>query len=294
MSVALPDVPMAIIRKHIGQIAWRRRTQLQQRGNFDEKYPEDPITAFLVSGNQYFDKSILIARKKELVGFVPWRSRSVGEGGWVRMFQQRRANRRYVIGADVAKGIMIKSDDPDWQAAGVVDVETGETVASYRARVPAQDYAFDLAELGGYYNNAVIAVERSSDGGAVILTLAGECQYGPVYKHKDWWKRQKKVLMEFEGFPMNTKTRPIALNSLNQFILDTPELVCCKQLITEGLTFVRDEKKGIPGGMLGCHDDMVMAYAIAYQVRKVLLGWWEPWKAASENYISSDRIVVDE
>ncbi len=198
MALKLPELPPEIIRLHIGRIAWRRRTQLQQRGNFDEKYPEDAVMAFLVTGNQYFDKNVLIARKKELVGFVPWRSRPVGEGGFLRIFHDRKPNRRYVIGADVAKGIQIKTDDIDYQAFSVIDLETGEQMASYRARVPAQDYAFDLAEMGEYFNDAMIAVERSSEGGAVILTLAGECQYSTVYKHKDWWKRQRKVLMEFE------------------------------------------------------------------------------------------------
>jgi hypothetical protein len=290
---ALPELPDAIIRRYLGKISWRRRTQLQQRGNFDEKYPEDPITAFLVSGAQFFDKSILIARKKELVSFVPWKSRAVGENGFLRMFHKREANRRYVIGADVAMGVQIKSDDSDYQAASVLDLETGEQVAAYRARVPAQDYAFDLSELGEYYNNAMIAVERSSEGGAVILTLAGECQYNAVYKHKDWWKRQKKVLLEFEGFPMNTKTRPIACNSINQAVLENPELIWCKQFIAEALTFVRDEK-GIPKGLEGCHDDMVMCNAIAHQVRKVLLGWWVPWESKSEKYLNSERITEEE
>jgi hypothetical protein len=289
----LPEIPPEIIRRYLGRISWRRRTQLRQRANFDEKFPEDAITAFLVSGNQYFDKSILIQRKKELINFQPWKSKKIGEDGWLRMFYPRKANRRYVIGADISKGIMIKSDDPDYQTGAVIDVETGESMATYRARVPAYDFAFDLAELGEYYNNAVIAPERSSEGGVVVLTLAGECQYNGIYKHRDWHRRQKKVLMDFEGFPMNLKTRPIALNTLNQFLMQEPHLVHCKQLINECFTFVRDEK-GVPAGSTGCHDDVVMAYAIAYQVRRVLLGWWIPWESAAEKYISSDRIEIEE
>ncbi len=296
MAIPSIELPEAILRQYLGHISWRRRVQLQQRGNFDEKYPEDAITAFLVSGNQYFDKSVLIARKKELVTFVPWRSRTIGppnEGGFLRMFHPRKANRRYVIGADIATGKQIKTEDVDYQAASVIDLETGEQMASYRSRIPAQDFAMDLAELGKYYNDAMIAPERSSEGGAVVMMLAGECQYGNIYKHKDWWKRGKKVLMEFEGFPMNLKTRPIALNALNSMVLEEPHLFYCKQFITEALTFVRDEK-GVPGGQLGCHDDTVMALAIAHMVRRVQLGWWVPWKAMSETYTSSDRITDED
>jgi hypothetical protein len=282
-----------IIRRYLGRISWRRRAQLQQRANFDEKYPEDPITAFLVSGNQFFDKKILITRKRELTTFAPWRQRPVGEDGFLRMFHPRTTNRRYVIGADVAMGIPIKLDDPDYQAAVVLDLETGEEMASYRAHVPAQDYAFDLAELGEYYNSAIIAVERSSEGGAVILTLAGDCGYNAIYKHRDWWKRQKKVLMDFEGFPMNLKTRPTALNMVNRFVLETPELVWCAHFVQEALTFVRNEK-GIPAGMEGVHDDTVMCRAIAHMVRRIQLGWYVPWEARSEKYVSADRITLEE
>lgn len=289
----LPELPRAIKRQYLGKISFRRRTQLQQRANFDEKYPEDPVTAFLTSGNQYFDKSILIARKKELLTFVPWRSRSIGEDGWLRMFQPRQANRRYVIGADIATGKQIKTEDTDYQAAVVLDLETGEEVASYRTRIPAQDYAQDLAELGTYYNNALIAPERSSEGGVVVLTLAGECGYSAIYKHRDWWKRSREKLVDFEAFPMSGKTRPIALNFLNRFVLETPELIWCKQFIAEALTFVRDEK-GTPKGQTGCHDDTVMARAIAHAVRRVQLGWWVPWEAKTEPYLSADRIISEE
>ena len=83
------------------KMAWRRNAKLEQRGNFDEKYPEDPITAFLVAGKQYFDRDVLIARKHELVDFKPFQEWNNGEA---ILFNQRGPGRRYIIGADIATG----------------------------------------------------------------------------------------------------------------------------------------------------------------------------------------------
>ncbi len=79
------------------------------------------------------------------------------------------------------------------------------------------------------------------------------------------------------------------MNSLNRVVLEEPELFYCKQFISEALTFVRDEK-GIPAGQAGCHDDTMLALAIAHQVRRILLGWWVPSQAKSEVYTNSERI----
>jgi hypothetical protein len=264
--------------------------KIEQRGNFDEKYPEDPITAFLISGVQYFDKEIAIARKRELIGYKPWRTY---DNGACKMFRQKVAGRKYLIGADVATGRTIKSDETDFCAAVVGDLETGEEVASYRARVTPQDFAYDLDELGRYYNNAMIAVERTGDGGTTMLVLRGECQYDNIYLHTEWFRRdRKKQLMKFEGFPTTGKTRPIALNFVSQFLSEHPDLIWDEQFLNECLTFVRDER-GIPEASPGCHDDTVSARWIFHFVRRVQLGWLIPWEMKSERYLAPDQVALD-
>jgi hypothetical protein len=44
------------------QIAFRRAKKLSLRHNFDEKYPEDPGSCFMLSGTGFFDKDLLKAR----------------------------------------------------------------------------------------------------------------------------------------------------------------------------------------------------------------------------------------
>jgi hypothetical protein len=262
--------------------------KIEQRGNFDEKYPEDPITAFLLSGKQYFDKEILVARKRELFGFKPWKTFS---NGAAQIFKQRIPGRYYVIGGDPATGRTISSEDTDYCAAVVLDLETGEEVGAYRARVTPVDFGLDLSDLGEYFNHATIAIERTGDGGTTILTLAGECKYGNIYKHKEWFRRDRKTIVAyFEGFPTTGKTRPVALNFLNQFILEYPELIWDEQFINEALVFVRDER-GIPAAAPGAHDDRVSCRWIAHMVRRVLLGWYDPAGSKSERYKNSEQLT---
>ena len=269
------------------QIAWRRRKKEELRGEFDEKYPEDDITCFLLSGSQYFDRDILRARHLELTTYVPREKYNK-----LIIFKKEKPHRNYIIGADVAEGLEVGTNKRDWSAAIVIDEETGEQVAAYREQLIPEEYGWDLADLGRRYNDALIAVERNEDGGSVILTLEVACMYGNLYKHRDWWKKdwKKKTksgslgggsdqfrMREIVGFPTTKKTRPLALNRIRYFLSENPDLLYDAIFIQECLTFIRNQdKRGRPEAAEGCHDDTVMANAIAQYVRHVRLGYLVP------------------
>jgi hypothetical protein len=174
----------------------------------------------------------------------------------------------------------------------VIDLETGEEVTALYARITPPDFATDIADLGRYYNNAVVAVERTGDGGTVILTLQGDCGYGNVYKHKEWHKRQRKVV-EVEGFPTTPKTRPVALNFVQDFVQNYPEMIWDKSFIDEALVFVRNEK-GIPAATQGAHDDRVAARWVAHGARQALLGYWTSWSYRAQQYHAPDHALEGE
>ena len=289
------------IRKYLEKIKWRRQTKIEQRANFDEKYPEDPITAFLLSGQSYFDRQLLVARKLELVNFKPWKQKDEGLGeGW-KFFRQRIPGRRYLIGADVAGGIQISSEKTDYCAAVVGDLETGDEWGCYRSHVTPSDFALELSDMGHYFNDAQIAVERNNQGGTTLLVLAGDCQYPNIYRHRDWTRRPggpnvtgpgiTRRVIEMEGFPTTPKTRPLACNFLNAFVNDHPEYIWDEQFINEALTFVRNEK-GIPAAQPGAHDDTVSARWIFHYVRRVTLGWFDPLGSVREKYTGADRLAA--
>lgn len=284
-----------------GSIAWRRVKKISLRHNFDEKYPEDDISCFLLQGNAYFDTEILGIRLRELEGtnvFEKFKKLTI--------FRKRLAHKRYIIGVDPASGREASTDNLDFAAAIVLELETGEQVASYRVRIPPEDLAQDMAELGKLYNNALVAVERTGDGGTVMLMMQIANQYTNIYKHRDWWKRDwaKKVsskgsgagtkFREIEGFPTSGKTRPIALNRVAAAIRNRPELIHDIQFVRECLTFVRNpDKQGTPEAATGAHDDTVSAFWIAEYVRLVVLGYLDPLASPSESYRDEEEDEVD-
>jgi hypothetical protein len=268
----------------MGRIAWRRFKKLSLRHNFAEKYPEDEISCFLLQGNNYFDNEILIARKREVEGEIP-----LARFKFFTQFKKPVPHKRYVIGVDPASGRDAATGNLDWCGAIVLEVETGEQVASYHARKPPEDVAVDMAQLGRLYNNALVAVERTGDGGTVMLMMQVANQYTNIYKHREWWKRDwgarfsnkskstvstAQKLKDLEGFPTSVKTRPVALNRVAIYIRESPELIHDLTFINECLTFVRDET-GKPAAAEGSHDDMVSAMWIANYVRLVVLGYLE-------------------
>lgn len=264
------------------QISFRRSKIVALRHNFFEKYPEDPRTCFLVQGGMYFDNEVVKQRYLELESFKP-----LEKFKRLQIFKNAIKHRRYIIGADVASGKPASegSEDLDYSTAWVIDEETGEQMAAYRARILPEDFAWHLVELAKRYNDALIAVERNQEGGSVILTLEVTCQYMNLYKHKEWWKKDSewKNTRYIVGFPTTPKTRPIMLNRIRYFLMESPEWIYSRRFFEEALTFVRD-KNGKPAAAEGTHDDMVMAAGIAYYVRQVKLGYLEPTSTPREQY----------
>lgn len=276
---------MQKMKLDIQQIAFRRNKQVSLRHNFQEKYPENSISAFLIKGSAFFDAQVVHMRMLELMGVEPLHK----FGNSCQIYSKPKPGRQYVIGADPASGKQVGSTDTDNSAAKVIDLITGEEVAAYCAKLSTVDFALDLEHIGKYYNNAVIAVERgggpeAAEGGTVILTLVNN-SYAGIYKHKEWFRRNRKQKEEvlLEGFPTNTKTRPIALNRCKQFVDESPALVHDLEFLRECLAFVRNEK-GRPAAMEGKHDDKVMCAAIAHTVRLILLGYIDPLSMSSEQY----------
>jgi len=76
-------------------------------------------------------------------------------------------DRAYVIGADPAEG----NPQSDESAAVVLDIITGEQVATLGERTDPGSFATHLDALARAYNDAAVLVERNNHGHAVLLWL---------------------------------------------------------------------------------------------------------------------------
>ncbi|HUW10022.1 MAG TPA: hypothetical protein VM537_09850, partial [Anaerolineae bacterium] len=160
------------------QLCWRRwciKNKCEGKiDRFRQEYPSTPEEAFLVSGRTVFSipklREMPIIRDplhgrlervrhgtKTKLQFLPH------EDGELRIWKRPEPGKRYSIGADTAEGLDASDDagsgDPDYCVAVVGDMETGEQIATWRARINPSTFADHLAALGEWYNWAFLVPE---------------------------------------------------------------------------------------------------------------------------------------
>jgi len=251
----------ALVEKHRldrQQINWRRWKIAALKKLFHQEYPEDETSCFLTSGNLYFEEET-ISRARAEGAQEPLQTR---KNGGVLIWQAPQPDHTYIIGADVAEGL----PGGDYDAASVIDTATGQEVAALHGLWKPHDYAELLSDIGHEYNEAVIAVERNNHGHAVLTTLIYQEHYPEIYEHQDYDVRNDRAT-KLPGYPTNRKTKPILLTTLEQMMEDWPGVFHDTGFFRECYTFVR-HPDGKVGAIYKCHDDRIMARAIAYEVRK--------------------------
>ncbi|MDE1971317.1 MAG: hypothetical protein KGI50_07125, partial [Patescibacteria group bacterium] len=264
------------------QMGFRRKMLLDLGDEFYEKYPEDDATAFLTSGNSFFDKVIIRERMKWCQAHVKPLDQDEATG-WI-LFKKPLPKRQYILHADVAEGKTISTPEPDFSFFTVIDLDSGEQMARYRNRVLPEDYAYHISDIAKLFNMALVGVENNPGGGGetVLVTLKTQLSYPNIYQHKLWWKAENKVV-EVPGLPTTSKTRPLMLNKLAFMLREHPELFYDVLFFEEALSFVRGPT-GRPAAAPGCYDDSVLSAAGAHFIRLIRLGLVDPVVAPKEAY----------
>lgn len=87
--------------------------------------------------------------------------------GGLEVYRVPEPGRRYIAAGDPAEG----NPSSDHSALAVLDAVTGEEVAAMAGLYQPAVFAEYLDEIGKWYNNAALLVERNNHGAAVILWL---------------------------------------------------------------------------------------------------------------------------
>lgn len=177
--------------------------------------------------------------------------------GFIDIFELPKLNYPYVLSGDTS------GEGSDYFTGQVLDNTTGRQVAKLRKEFDADEYTRQMYCLGNYYNEALIGIEANFDTFPIkkLLEMGYDKQF--VREKEDTYTG--KVVKAF-GFRTDRITRPLILSMLQAIINDHIELINDKETLEEMLVFVRNEK-GRPEAQEGCHDDLVMALAIAYYIR---------------------------
>jgi hypothetical protein len=142
-------------------------------------------------------------------------------------------------------------------------------------------FADILAALGRYYNMALIAPERNNHGLVTCIRLHRELSYPNVFLDIKEGQTEEQDTINI-GFYTDVKTRPLIIDRLRAAFRD--ELtVNDRTTLKEMQTFVVNEA-GKMQAESKCHDDCVMALAIANHIHP---GRFAPIEVPDDYYVNA-------
>jgi hypothetical protein len=197
--------------------------------------------------------------KKHLLG-VP--------GFWAYALPKKR--KRYLVSADPAEG----NPGSDPSAAVVLEAESLEEVGVIHGRYEPDIFAGYLAQVGRYYNEAVIVVERNNHGHAVLLAL----EYAG-YENLYVSPMDKKA-----GWLSNRRDKVLAVDHAVQVVREGGCTINHEGTLTELAVL----EAGTLKAPEGAHDDLAMAFINGLAAMR-----WQSWEERRGEGISEVIPGVD-
>ena len=171
--------------------------------------------------------------------------------------------------ADVARG-----DGADFSVFHVIKLETMEIVAEYQGKPNLEQFASVLDSTGREYGNCLLVVENNSLGISILEKLIDRDYPNLYYSIKGTHEYVEKIQAEsmkntVPGFTTSSKTRPLIVAKLEEFIRNKLINIYSSRAINEFKTFIWHNNRA--QAMRSYHDDLVMALAIGCWVRDTAL-----------------------
>ena len=180
--------------------------------------------------------------------------------GYIKLYQMPNTPEitEYCIGGDTA------GEGSDFFVGQVLNAKTGEQVAVLYHQFDADQYTRQMYCLGRYYKDALIGIEANFDSYPImeLQRLGYPKQYTREAQDTYTGKTERRF-----GFKTTSLTRPTAISRLIEIVREHCNLLNDKATLEELLTIIRNERGRIEAPE-GGHDDMMMALAIAYQIKE--------------------------
>jgi hypothetical protein len=263
------------------QLHWRRWAIMNMLNGdstlFKQEYPSNFEEGFIASGRPRFNQAAL-ARMPLIHNAVRGELEETNYGGSSRIafwpnergaltvFKKPDPAKTYIIGSDSSEGIDANDGegeaDPDWSVSIVRERETGDQVATLRARLEPAEHGRYAALLGRYYNWACQVPEANNTGIAMIdAMLASGYPPSLVYHRNQQPDDDPKIRADKIGWKTTTVTRPQLISYYDAAIREMSIWIRDPILAQEAKTFVI-KPNGKAEAQKGCHDDMVIADAL--------------------------------
>jgi hypothetical protein len=186
---------------------------------------------------------------------------------WI--WEEYQQDSSYLLSADVARG-----DGEDYSTFHIIKLETMEQVAEYRGKITPDLFANIVNTTAREYGNCMAVIENATVGFTVLDKLV-EMEYPNLYYST---KGSHEYLDQYEadlvsnsiaGFTTSTKTKPLIIAKLEEFIRNKHLNIYSSRFVSEAKTFIWYNGKA--KAMRGYNDDLMMSMAIACWVKDTVL-----------------------
>jgi len=204
------------------------------------------------------------------------------QSGSFRVWDDPRDDVEYVIGADIAegkkrdrsalqrRGVPAYSDQRvDYSAAIVLELVTGQHVATWHGYVPPEEFAAILAAVGLHYNYAMLVPELTGPGLAVVTKLIETLHYDNLYRSTMLNVLDLDPLLPKFGFQTNRSTRPLLMAHIGEALAEG--LYTRDERLIGELRTMEFDDQGIERARGKNHDDCVLALGLALRGRALAL-----------------------
>jgi len=199
---------------------------------------------FLGTGETYIDGEILRQLKDNVN-----REYRIKYNNRMRVWKDPQPYHEYVIACDPSIG-----RERDYSAFHVIDLYNGEQVAEfYSNRTPINEFAKIIVDEGRLYNTAYVLSERNGIGNNLIYFLHESLEYENLVMDDN-----REI-----GMQITQKNREVLLADMEHNIRSNKVKINSERLVDELLTFVIDKDTNKIKADTNCHDDLIMAFAMA-------------------------------
>ena len=246
--------PFVIHWRDVGELAddpdWYS-VQCKLFDNDQRKIQQELELKFLSSIGSFFgEKTIQVLQDME--SNVIEKIKLFGGEAW--RFAPPEPKVHYISGVDTAP-----EHGVDKSAITVWNHHTLEQVFEYQGKCKVLDFVKVVKAVASQYPGTLV-IESNSYGNQVVEEL-GQSEYmSMIYSEK---RGNKKL----PGLQTTGKSRPLMIDALYSTITEFPECVKSTRLVLELIGLIT-KNSGRVEADTGCHDDLALATALAFYVRK--------------------------
>ena len=235
---------------------------------FKQWYPATSEEAFIYSGKSIFSASQVKKAEEETytplyVGDLNMHTGrfEANEKGRLKVWEKPKAGCKYVIGADVAEGLVTG----DFTCADVLKLPYGQQVAQIHGKIDPDTFGDILNYLGKWYNKALMGVEANNHGLTTITRLK-HLGYANLYQRETLDANADGRKAKKAGWLTTKKSKYKIIDSLRSALRDGEAGIACMETLLEMGSYTVNDEDGSYGAKLGCFDDRVISMAIALEM----------------------------